>query len=181
MWEIPFFGPLLLDYGYLIFTWDISKFAWQMYSKYALRPVLYIVIVTIWSTSHRAYFKYIYLANLEVDMSQVFVIITVSSNGTVPLTPVSHGRIHHIDTLHQLKRFWNFGAHAHPAQAQAFIQSNLVMGAGDTDITDNAPMSWGFQTSECLSAPPLLHLPDWGVGGICNIYVFPGTLECATN
>ena len=73
--------------------------------------------------------------------------------------------IYPIDTLHQLKRFWNFGAHGHPAQSQAFMQSNLVMGAGDTDITDNAPVSWDFLTSECLLAP-LLHLSDWGVGGL---------------
>jgi hypothetical protein len=65
--------------------------------------------------------------------------------------------------IHQLKMFWNSGAHAHPAQAPAFIQSNLVMGAGDTDITDDAPAS--DNTYECLSAP-LLHLSDWGVGGL---------------
>ena len=93
--------------------------------------------------------------------------------------------IDHIDTLHQLKRFWNSGALTHPARAQAFIQSNLVMGAGDTDITDDAPVSdksWDFLTSECLSAPCSIYQiegsEDWS---ICNIYVFTGTLESATN
>jgi hypothetical protein len=31
--------------------------------------------------------------------------------------------------------------YAHPVWPQAFIQSNLVMGAGETDITDDAPVS----------------------------------------
>jgi hypothetical protein len=52
--------------------------------------------------------------------------------------------IHNIDTLHKLKRLRNpanANTHAKPIWAQAFVQSNLVMGVCDTDITDVAPVS----------------------------------------
>jgi hypothetical protein len=49
--------------------------------------------------------------------------------------------IHHIDTLHQFKRFLNVNGHAQPVYAQAFIQSDPAMDACDTDTTDDAPVS----------------------------------------
>jgi len=60
------------------------------------------------------------------------------------------GVIHHIDTLHHLKRFQNSGnanGHIQVVYAQTFLQSNPAMDACDTDTTDNAP-------------PPLLYLSD---------------------
>ena len=49
--------------------WDISRFITQTDLKYVLRLVLHIVIVNIWSTGRRTYFKYVCVTNL--DMSQV--------------------------------------------------------------------------------------------------------------
>ena len=55
------------------------------------------------------------------------------------------------------------------------------MGAGDTDITNDVPVSdnsGDFSLVNVFQAPPL-PLPDGGIGGLeySNIYVFTGTLE----
>jgi len=141
MWEIPFFGLLLLD------IW---------FSHYFM-----VITVSSSSTKNQSHWHQSHCGRISSSCSEKVIAYSHL------LSWEHHGEtdIHHIDTLHQLKRFWNFGAHGHPAQSQAFMQSNLVMGAGDTDITDNAPVSWDFLTSECLLAP-LLHLSDWGVGGL---------------
>src|SRR5882762_11783939 len=73
--------------------------------------------------------------------------------------------IHHIDTLHQFKRFRNLvnvNGHAQPVYAQAFIQSDPAMDACDTDTTDDVPVSdkhvCSFATFNCLSASPALSI-----------------------
>ena len=86
------------------------------------------------------------------------------------------GVIHHIDTLHHLKRFRNSAnanGHIQPVYAQTFLQSNPAMDACDTDTTDNAPVSdkhvCRFAISDCLSAFPALsiRLKDQRISTVC--------------
>ena len=140
MWEIPFFGLLLLD------IWFSHYFMSSLWAQ------------TVQRTS-------------PIDTSHTMVELAAVAVRKLLIIPICWAestmeRLIFITFLHQLKRFWNFGAHSHPAQAQAFMQSNLVMGAGDTNITDNAPVSWDLLTSECLSAlpAPSIRLRGWRIG-----------------
>jgi hypothetical protein len=55
---------------------ETSKFVTQTDLKYIHQPVLHIVIVTIWSTSRRMYFKSVSTTNL--NMSHVIVILLLN-------------------------------------------------------------------------------------------------------
>ena len=78
-------------------------------------------------------------AKVRVRKTSIVILCWADSNYSQPGESV----IHHIDTLHHLKRFQNSAnanGHAQPVQAQAFIQYNVAMDACDTDTTD-APVS----------------------------------------
>src|ERR1700691_3833987 len=74
-------------------------------------------------------------AEVTVRKTSIVILCQADSNYSQPGECV----IYHIDTSHHLKRFQNSAnanGHAHPVQAQAFIQYNLAMDACDTDTTD---------------------------------------------
>ena len=73
-------------------------------------------------------------AEVTVRKASIIIPCQADSNYSQPGERV----IHHIDTLHHLKRFRNSAnanGHAQPVQAQAFIQCNLAMDDCDIDTT----------------------------------------------